>query len=429
MAWNPKKVWPLTVASLVTYSGLLNGADVGESGNQSGEHPIVLRDQAATAPLLSYSSPSREYNNYSQKSKPAENPMTAVDLNEETPFLSDTRYEVQGGANLFMTADFLYWTAREKGLAYAIKDGFRGVSTVPGFLSESSPGHHAKVKEIGHTWNPGWRVGLGYNTPHDKWDLYLNWTHYRQDVHNSVHANDHQQIFTLWQVNPLNALTGRSFSCFCTEAKGEWKLHYDTLDLELGRSFGFTPHLSLRPHVGVRAARIYQDFEIHYKNLFENRNADNARVRAIPKLDTDMRNHFLGLGLRGGVDTKWKFTRDWGVFANGSGSILWGRFNDKVKDKIIGQPLLVPSGTSMVDLHDHHVSFVGNLQIALGMSWDHYFSDHRYHLGLTLGWEQLIWFNQNQLDHLDSESVAGQFFKETSNLGLSGVTLGARFDF
>jgi hypothetical protein len=192
--------------------------------------------------------------------------------------------------------------------------------------------------------------------------------------------------------------------------------------MEFGRTFGLGRHLIFRPHLGLRGAIIDQDFDIIYKNLLEIRGRT-----PFPKAKIDLDNDFWGIGLRGGIKSRWMFSRDWGVFGNFAGSLLWGKLENKTKQNQIGG-----DGIWINEKHDRH-TVKGNIDIALGIAWDYYFStkchQDRYHLGLTLAWEQLIWFHQNEIDYFPGHLITTHSFKQHGNLGLSGVTLGARFDF
>jgi hypothetical protein len=408
MAWNSNKVWPLAITTVIMYTSL--NADAADVNLEQIAPPAYKSDKTS---FLAYGSTAKNTVPAKYQTPPANN------SDENQVFVSPVRTEVKDGVNLFVTADLLYWTAREQMTGYVLEgkdiDFTEGVA--PGIRT---PGPNAKIKNFATEWNWGYRVGIGYNFNHDQWDLYFNWTHYQQET--TSHANlknSEQQFFATW-LQPSEGST--FFSFFPQHAKGQWKLHYNTIDMEFGRAFGLGRHLIFHPHLGLRGAVIDQDFHITYKNLLPVRN-----TLRYPKAKVDLDNDFWGVGLRGGVKSRWMFSRDWGLFGNFAGSLLWGRIENKTKQNQIGG-----DGIWVDEKHDRH-TVKGNLEIALGLSWDYYFSTqhhaNRYHLGLTLGWEQLIWFHQNEVDHFPTHIITTHSSKEHGNLGLSGVTLGARFDF
>src|SRR5579871_409221 len=64
-------------------------------------------------------------------------------------------------SGIFVEGDVLYWTAREEGIAYALKS--------------SGNAFHAKDPQF--DWDFGCRAGIGYTTQFDRWSLGLYWTH------------------------------------------------------------------------------------------------------------------------------------------------------------------------------------------------------------------------------------------------------------
>ena len=77
------------------------------------------------------------------------------------------RPQVQGGANLFVIGEYLFWQATEQKLIFA------------GNIDSSDLGTTAqkgKVQNARFNWASGFRFGLGYNTCHDGWDTRLVWT-------------------------------------------------------------------------------------------------------------------------------------------------------------------------------------------------------------------------------------------------------------
>jgi hypothetical protein len=64
--------------------------------------------------------------------------------------------------NVFLTADFIYWTIRQDGMFYAVSGAGTGASG-------------GKVHDLDWKWEPGFKVGLGFNLPHDGWDLFAEY--------------------------------------------------------------------------------------------------------------------------------------------------------------------------------------------------------------------------------------------------------------
>ena len=72
----------------------------------------------------------------------------------------------------FLTGDYTYWTARERGLEYAVSHAAQGANAQEG----ASGG---KEYHIGNKWTSGFKVGLGTNFCHDGWDVYAEYTWFK----------------------------------------------------------------------------------------------------------------------------------------------------------------------------------------------------------------------------------------------------------
>lgn len=62
--------------------------------------------------------------------------------------------------SFFMTLDFLYWRGQNNGFAYAY-DQFEGFGVG---LAGTSLGNYIRISQ---DWDPGFRAGIGFNTPYD----------------------------------------------------------------------------------------------------------------------------------------------------------------------------------------------------------------------------------------------------------------------
>src|SRR3989304_3868290 len=133
-----------------------------------------------------------------------------------------------------------------------------------GRFGDKSTGDVSKGRtrdDTSYSCNGGMRLGLGYNIPYDQWDLNLTWTHFHNTTDSSLDAPPNGYllgIYTSASVWPVDASLNYD---------AKWKLQYDTLDLELGRSFFTSKALSLRPFVSARGARIDQDMDLLYSGV------------------------------------------------------------------------------------------------------------------------------------------------------------------
>lgn len=335
---------------------------------------------------------------------------------------SDQVYGPKITQGFFVTADFLYWIAHEEGLEYAT----RGLKTSPGAVggSASEPVPPGSAHNVDFEWGPGFRIGAGYTLPKSFWDLGLTWTHYSTDAKGSAsHAGDFR-FNPLWAVlnHPLHTIDAGVL----TSGSAKWHLHYNTLDLELSRYFFPHKYFSIKPHAGVRAAWINQKYDIRY--MF-------GQAGAVTNVLTDVsiKNHndYSGAGFKIGIDSLWHFNRYFGIFANGSFSLLGGNFEIKDKETTLSTTVALSTQPDLdfIDTHDNFFDLIPELEVALGFNFQVTPERERYRLEFNAGWEYLLWFDQNQIRNYTNAADGGKYIRQRGNLQLMGFTLNAKLHF
>ncbi len=313
-----------------------------------------------------------------------------------------SRFQVANGWNIFLNTEFLWWVAKEDGLYYA-QGGYTGVQTsaVPPDGATNFRGHLKKVKPH---FRPGFRIGIGGNMGYDEWDIMLNWTWFQSHAR----GDSHKQVLTLWghpQVSPPSDINGS------TSSKAKWSLHYNVVDIEMGRSFWAGRHLSLRPFIGIRGAWIDQHFDIHYKYTTDP--TTRGRLRS--------ESDFEGVGVRTGLDMRFALIGGWSFYSIASASMLYGFYDCDFSSHW--------NSTRPAKTRDGFRNAASTGQLALGVRWDTYLHRDRYHFGLYAGWEQNIWFGINKMNHYFHNFNEGNLQQMNGDLSLSGGTFGVRFDF
>ncbi|MBS0620676.1 MAG: hypothetical protein JSS61_04370 [Verrucomicrobia bacterium] len=315
------------------------------------------------------------------------------------------RPEVRNGANLFLEGDLLVWQARENGLPMGI------VATgAPGSLML----HNAHVSNMRSEWNAGFRVGFGYNIPHDGWDLSVSWLRFSSNTRRSAHASSSQVIYPS-MLPPSEPIINNS-SGACTRAQGHWRVLLNQIDLDLGREFFVSKWLTLRPHMGVRTAWIHQHWNLHYKNFLNTLTGYNNSK-------DNMKNNWWGIGAEGGVDTTWGLGGGWSFFGNLAASILYGYH--KVRENTTDTPVDV----EYAELHNSFRISHTVLDMEGGIAWDHMFCKDRFHLGFKLGIEEHVYFGQNQFPTFVDDVSRGTFVANQGDLTYQGFVFSTRFDF
>ncbi|WP_194847996.1 Lpg1974 family pore-forming outer membrane protein [Candidatus Neptunochlamydia vexilliferae] len=312
---------------------------------------------------------------------------------------------VDHGIDVFLNTDFIYWTPRMDGLAYAITGSGDGVSSTP----------RGSVKHLDWNWAPGFKVGAGLNLPHDGWDVTAEytWLYSSADHKKAVSGSD---ILSPWNVSNLVSLLSNSE---IREARADWDIHFHTAHLSLGRNYFISNFLTLRPFVGFKGSWIDQDYRVRY--TLEGTIDSNLRM----KNDQD----FWGIGLRTGLDTGWQLTSILSLYGNFAISGLWSQFQVDRKDTRNdsnnpgGGNSPLNTNITVLNSEDDFHTIKGVIEFGLGLRAEWWFFDDRYHFLIQGGWEEQLWINHNNL--------LKTYFAESDHgdLILQGFTMKLRFDF
>ncbi len=331
-----------------------------------------------------------------------ENRVTALEQRKSASGMINPqgRPQVRDGADLFVFGNLLFWNAHENGLQVAVKN-----EDSTNNLSDS------EVKTVHGKWNVGFRAGIGYNTPHDGWDLKLTWLRFTDHGRKNSYADADDAIFPTL-VHPTELYY---YADDAKKMKSRWHLRLNQLDLDLGREFFVSKWLTLRPHFGLRTDWIRQKLEAEYKNL--------PAVLIVGEIETEAKDRWWGIGLEGGFDTQWGLGSGWSIFGNLSAAILYGFHHIKYESEI------EITDVEFVDMKDRYRISHPILDLEMGVRWDNMFCNDRFHVGLQVGWEHHIYFSQNQFPVFVDDVSIGSFVSNQGDLTFQGWTFAARFDF
>lgn len=337
-----------------------------------------------------------------------ENRVTALEQRRgATGMINPTgRPQVKDGVDLFLYGDLIVWNAHENGLPVAVFNE-----------GSSSNLSHSKVRTIHSHWNCGFRVGLGYNLPHDGWDLSLTWL--RLYTHGSKHLSGHGEGFIFPSRVP--AFDDVSLFSSAQKANSHWRLRLNQLDLDMGREFFVSKWLTLRPHFGLRTDWLHQKWNSKFSNF--------AGETLPNKIKLSFKDEWWGIGLEGGLDTQWGLGAGFSIFGNIAGAIIYGFHDIDMRD--IDSPAQVntlPNG-ELVDLDESYRISHPIFDLMMGLRYDHMFFNDRFHLGLQIGWEHHVYFSQNQFPAFVNTPSIGTVVSNQGDLAFQGWTFAVRFDF
>jgi hypothetical protein len=404
-----QKYLPILAISLLSHTHLY--------GDSSLEASSTL-DSPATSSIPS--------NPIEGSSSLASAPTTKVDTNSQ-PQVETKSFSRPICRKFSEHVDFIYWKADEDGLEYGTK-----MTANPIIGASSST--HTKLLDMNFKWDPGFSIGTGYTFNHfDCWSLNLDWTH----IHNHAHRTSSAQgiesqtgsvdtIISPW-VNLLFALRAGA-----SKASAHWHLHYDTVDLDFGKNLDLSKRFTLAPYFGLRGAWLDQHYHVKYKSEFL-----VGEGRPIPPRNVTFKgkNDFSAFGLRGGTELMCHLSKNWHIFSQFSGNILFGRFTVKMKnlnDQGLGEGDIPPMPldfTAKEHLWRARLSF----QEAIGLGYAAFFGHDKYRLRLRASYELSQWISQNQLFYSfyfrGQDTISAVPIRNQGNLSFHGIRVAFQFDF
>lgn len=333
---------------------------------------------------------------------------------------------IAAGVGVFFDGELLLWKARETGLDYAVKANYNAPHKGQ-FVTNNS----GTTKNPDFNWDFGFRFGLGWNPNKDGWDLFLDWTHLHTTASDKVNATPAvgTRIFPEFQAFAIPDKT-----IYYTNADSHWRLDYNTLDFEVGREYFVSRRLTLRPNIGLRAAWVHQDYDVNYLGYLTNVislpptpppfSAPGRKTPVTTQMysNIEMRNNFNGVGPRIGLDANWILGSGFSFYGDAEISLLVGQFHVKYQETSSGTQgiSVVPLGmlvgaitpdilrnnqfTDVADLTESFTDTRAVTDLGLGVRWAHKFFDERYQIRLQLGWDQHLFFGQNQFITYESDA-------------------------
>ncbi len=293
--------------------------------------------------------------------------------------LLDSRY-------VDLSASFLYWHAAES---------IDWAST----MTLEPQVEKLAYQTSGFGWDPGIRIGLGYNMRHDDWDSQVSYTWFQTQNAAQI-SGDITAAYLGSKVALYNSYESASL---------KWALAYNILDFDLGRSFLVSCSFSLRPSLGLKGGWIDQTIRTFWVNpLVEG-------IRFSLTAHEDLKNNFSGGGPKFGLSAKWLLAHShFSLLGQFSGAFMWGHWI--FKDKFYGGLTHVS-----VQVGERNLAAI-QLQGLIGLGFDTNFNDDLSHFSLKIGYEIQDWFDQYQ----GFDNFSGG---HSNDLILQGLSCDLRVDF
>lgn len=334
------------------------------------------------------------------------NPPSTFQRGKEMQATTPSGPRAADGVNLNLSVDFLWWKATQDGLAYATSGVLSNVG------NDLTSRGEQKTPDFG--WDPGFKFGFGAALPWDHWDFQLQYTWLYSHNNTSRIRDVNGNISPAVQVGSLTSNTTELTAI--TSARSSWDLHFNVIDMELGRNYYVSKHITLRPFGGLKWTWQDQDWSVTYNADSVSINGSSRDAQGGVRMNQDQ---FLwGVGIRTGLNSQWYVTSDWSIFVNTAFSALWNDYSVKRRDKFqpLGTEATVTLNTKSSSYHVHGVA-----ELQLGMMGEWWFYNNDFHFAISAAYEQQVWINYGTFTYLTD--------REAGDLSLHGLTVKARFDF
>ncbi|MGL5627035.1 MAG: Lpg1974 family pore-forming outer membrane protein [Candidatus Rhabdochlamydia sp.] len=260
-----------------------------------------------------------------------------------------------------------------------------------------------KIKQLNYKYESGFKLGLGYNLSYDYWDVLINWTRLHSQPESSWSSTTQSLHASLLAPFEGAGILGSN------SVHSRWKLHFDTVDLELGRRLFLGRNLAVRPYAGLKGAWVTSKLNTSYAGI-------NSLVFDAANVSLKDRNQ--GIGLRFGMQGRWDLgCSNFAILANIAGAVLWN--NIKVQNVTNEFRLDGTLGGGVKEAHYHALKPL--MECFIGLDWGSCFCK-KYYLGISAGYEMQFWWDYNTFFITSRNTTA-------YDLRLHGLTATITIDF
>jgi hypothetical protein len=339
---------------------------------------------------------------------------------------------VKHGIDSFVFGDFIYWTPRIDNLLYK-QTGILSSSEKDQILVGKKkiielviPPETSSSSSVDHKLSPGFKAGIGVNFMHDGWDSLIRYTW----LHSQASEVSASKNFSYGHELAFSKFVEfNSSTTTINHSSSSWNLRFNTADWEFGRAFYISPKLILRPYLGLKGTWQHQYYSVNMTDLIDKKyNLDTLDVKSTTTGSYSIYNKqsFWGVGIRPGFNSSWGITDHCSIFGETSFSALWGYFdttrNDTAVQNSTDEKIASFSNLTVTNTNQRNHTICPVLEFLIGLRWEVMCSNDDYRIRLQAGWEEQVWFNQNQFINING-------FNPYGNLNLQGLTLEMRIDF
>lgn len=342
-------------------------------------------------------------NSFAQEADPAKKKIRLM-----PGYNASSRIEVDRSSDVFTSLSFTYWNPLQE----RMEPGIAGDTSDPLYILEG------KMIDADFGFKPGFKIGLGINMDHDKWDTLFQYTWFRGtfDTNKSVDPTEDKVIYPSWMVPFFT-------SPLFYNVKQKWELGMDLLDWDLAKHYKVGKALSCRTSFGLRAAWIRQNLSVDY--------LDAVPFFAVTEnVSVKQSSDSWAIGPRMGLTTDWLLGKGFRLYGTGSGDLLFTQYtNLKFLQEGLNASGDVVSGTVYSVKQRDLNTLKTHIELEIGLGWGTYFAKNKWHIDLSAGYNFQTFFSQNMFRVFSDANALGVNTAPNANLYMNGLTTNLRLDF
>lgn len=318
--------------------------------------------------------------------------------------------------------DFLYFQPKEDGFEYVAKNFKKDRPT-------SEINVDSKVSSFDFSYEPGFKLALGFYIPRLSWDMFFNWTSLHSNHKNQVADDPNQGLIPLFWTP--SAFDNVSSPVRFVKSHSKINFSFNSLELLVGDSFYTSPYVSLSLHGGLKGVVFDQKFKVYYENGSTFRSRTNKDTQLLSG-QTNIKSDAKGLGPEIVLDSSWSICKsEFNLLASGGFAFLLTRFN--MLQHEYDTALDITNVSLMAfdsKLHEYIWLLRPAGQLKLGMGWGTCFGCSKsYYLGINAFYEMQYYWEQNLSRKLVDNQVMGISYPNKGDVLLHGLVLSSRFEF
>lgn len=315
-----------------------------------------------------------------------------------------------GDAGFFGSADYLYWSVRDKNMEYGIA----------GDRTQQDDGARGDILTLSDQWDSGIRGMVGYRLGCGGPDIRVRYSGFAQDLADVYDGNlratmvssDNAEEDDIDNINTLGNQTVFPED-LATRAEALYSLEYNTFDAEFGQMFRINDVLDIRLHSGARVAKIDELQQVIYSG-----GDFDSPYLARQQYDS------LGAGMYLGGNLNWNLTNHLTLDSGLNGGLLLTSFES---NSFFADEDDLANADGPTSVSEQETRLIPFLELNAGLT--HHMNIFGCGLQTSVGYQFVTYLGASESRTFSDMYQEGQNVRVRDNLSLDGAYARIGFDY